>query len=320
MALRLRMAFVLLVLLQQLVITNASYTSKGTRHKLSHAALLDIVRGLARTPAQAINRVYLARRMSQRAREADKVTARELRRTKSAVDTAIAEFVCPISQKLPVDAVTAEDGKLYERAAIAEWLKKNQTSPVTNEAMGSRLVPAPLGVRNMIRSMVESGTVTGDIADEWTSKLAEERHVDDTRKRAEAGDAKAMTMMGTWYLHGNIKGGIDNDTAKAFEWFAKGDQAGHVTASSCLATCYWEGWGTTKSEVMALFYFTKGAAQGSAGACARLGRHFERGECGLPKSPRLATEWYSKVASRDTQDASERQKGWAAAWLHDHLP
>ena len=42
---------------------------------------------------------------------AEAETAEELRRTKSKVDEAIAEFVCPICQSLPVDPVMAEDGK-----------------------------------------------------------------------------------------------------------------------------------------------------------------------------------------------------------------
>jgi len=29
------------------------------------------------------------------------------------------EFVCPISLELPVDAVTTEDGRIYERSTIA---------------------------------------------------------------------------------------------------------------------------------------------------------------------------------------------------------
>ena len=54
------------------------------------------------------------------------------------------EFLCPITQELPVDAVFAEDGRVYERSAIEEWLSKpdQQRSPHTGDAMGSRLFPA----------------------------------------------------------------------------------------------------------------------------------------------------------------------------------
>ena len=52
------------------------------------------------------------------------------------------EFLCPITHSLPVDPVTAEDGKVYERSAIEEWLKKQQRSPLTNEVMGTKLLRA----------------------------------------------------------------------------------------------------------------------------------------------------------------------------------
>ena len=35
------------------------------------------------------------------------------------------EFVCPITQELPIKPVTGEDGKIYEEAAIREWFARN---------------------------------------------------------------------------------------------------------------------------------------------------------------------------------------------------
>lgn len=46
-----------------------------------------------------------------------------------------ADLVCPITRELFRCPVTAEDGKVYERAAILEWLKRNPTSPLTRQAM-----------------------------------------------------------------------------------------------------------------------------------------------------------------------------------------
>ena len=34
------------------------------------------------------------------------------------------EYVCPITAELPVDPVTAEDGRCYERCAIEEWFER----------------------------------------------------------------------------------------------------------------------------------------------------------------------------------------------------
>ena len=35
-------------------------------------------------------------------------------------------LLCPITQQLPADPVTADDGRLYERAAIEEWIEKQK--------------------------------------------------------------------------------------------------------------------------------------------------------------------------------------------------
>ena len=68
------------------------------------------------------------------------VRRRSFSGTKSAVDEAVAELLCPITHSLPVDPVTAEDGNIYERSAIEEWLKGQQRSPLTNVAMGAKLL------------------------------------------------------------------------------------------------------------------------------------------------------------------------------------
>jgi hypothetical protein len=46
---------------------------------------------------------------------------------KKVMDESAAEFLCPITQELPIDPVTAEDGHVYERSAIEEWLEQNAT-------------------------------------------------------------------------------------------------------------------------------------------------------------------------------------------------
>ena len=52
-------------------------------------------------------------------------------RHRSVMDDALANLVCSITQELPVDPVTAEDGLIYERTAIQTWLKQQKTSPAT---------------------------------------------------------------------------------------------------------------------------------------------------------------------------------------------
>ena len=49
--------------------------------------------------------------------------------------TVLENLVCPITHQLFVDPYIAEDGRLYEKAAISKWLNSEKRSPVTNEPM-----------------------------------------------------------------------------------------------------------------------------------------------------------------------------------------
>lgn len=72
---------------------------------------------------------------------------------RSCVGLIAKEFVCPISLELPLDAVTAEDGWIYDRASISAHMAMQGDyvrSPMTNEPMGSRLLPAW-----QVRSVIE---------------------------------------------------------------------------------------------------------------------------------------------------------------------
>ena len=46
----------------------------------------------------------------------------ESKRVKTTINSIADEWLCPISQELPIDPVMAEDGKIHERADIAKWL------------------------------------------------------------------------------------------------------------------------------------------------------------------------------------------------------
>jgi len=65
-------------------------------------------------------------------------------------------YRCLITQQLLVDPVIAEDGHVYERRALEDWLMRKQTSPTTNKAMGQSLVPDHV-VRQTVSELVESG-------------------------------------------------------------------------------------------------------------------------------------------------------------------
>ena len=96
----------------------------------------------------------------------------------------LSSVTCPISQALVVDPVMAEDGAIYERDQITKWLSSNNRSPVTNAAMGARLVAAQ-ATRSLVESLLESESVDDDAAAAW--------HADSARKK----------------ISGALPGGID---------------------------------------------------------------------------------------------------------------
>ena len=59
-------------------------------------------------------------------------------------------FQCPITHELMVDPVDTADGQTYERAAIEQWLRHHDTSPVTNARLGSKQLNTNYGLRRAI--------------------------------------------------------------------------------------------------------------------------------------------------------------------------
>ena len=124
------------------------------------------------------------------------------KRYRQAIDEVAEEYVCPITAELPIDPVTAEDGRCYERCAIEEWFARQPQpqvkSPVTNEPMGKRLFPA-VQVRNTLKRLVESGAISGSKADAWKKAMAEEAEVaSEGRLRRRGSDEEAGLRVPRW--------------------------------------------------------------------------------------------------------------------------
>jgi TPR repeat protein len=246
----------------------------------------------------------------------DFVESVELKRT---LDATAEELVCAITMALPIDPVTAQDGHVYERAAVEEWITKgNGKSPKTNEPMGPALLPAPQ-VKAMIRGMVESGALTGDKAQAWEAKLAGEVDEDEaqaTREEAEGGCAVAMYNLGDWYLDGSR--GLRQDGAEAIRWFQRSADAGDADGLSLLGHCLCNGMGVAQNERLGLTYLTSGAERGSEYGCFLLGECFASGLHGLPQDAKQATAWFRRMQGSETGTAPADAWEKADAWLSEH--
>jgi hypothetical protein len=210
-----------------------------------------------------------------------------------AVDSIAEDCVCPITAELPLDPVTAEDGRVYERSAIERWLEAGrQTSPVTNLPMGTRLLPA-FHIRSTIEKLVRTGAITGDKADLWRKRLETEEAVKLWRQRAEAGDASAMVLLGTWHHCGQM--GLDKSHEKGFRWCKRAADLGSVCGQASAGLCLVGGKGVEANVSQGICLVTAAAAAGAEFAASWLGEWFEHGMYGLPRDLEQARYWFSKV-------------------------
>ena len=81
-------------------------------------------------------------------------------------ESVVENLLCPITSALLVCPVLAEDGKFYEKWAIERWLSSKKRSPLTNKAMGPRLVYSEV-TRILVLSAIENGVVDDDAAAAW---------------------------------------------------------------------------------------------------------------------------------------------------------
>ena len=244
-------------------------------------------------------------------------TEEQHKRLRQFADDAAEELICPITFELPVDPVMAEDGRVYERRAIEEWIARpgRLKSPTLNTPMGPRLYPSTQ-VRNVIERMVRTGAISGPKADAWSKKLAEEEEVKAVRAEAEDGDAEAMLALGSWYYNGDE--GLAKDYKQAAGWLQRGDDLGHATCTVGLGVCYGLGQVVEKDQAYALHLFTAAAARGSEGGCYNLALCLANGWNGLRKNARAATRWFRAMESATVRDADDGARDEAAEWLRKH--
>ena len=284
-------------------------------------------------------------------RAAARADADENKKLRLAIDQMADELICPITQELPRGPVTAEDGRVYERSAIVEWLERHPRwlgvhakSPVTNQPMGDKLLPA-LQARNLIESMIKTGAVSRVKASAWEDPLAEER------RKAEEGDAEAMFFLGFYYREG-LKG-VRQDEAQASLWFKKAADLDEPRAMAARAkgrigieqtpygdhhlfSCY-EGsvrsgayhctqcrpWGRcTCTYISRLTGLARGSGP-SAGmdvehACYLLGWYHQTEKYGLKNDPDAIRKWYRRMQRCMIKNSTGKFRELAATWLREN--
>jgi U-box domain/Sel1 repeat len=204
------------------------------------------------------------------------------------------DLICPITLELPWDPVTAEDGRVYERTAIEEHFKGQcyPKSPMTNEKMGKRLLPAPQ-TKSLIGTLVENGGIGGDLASKWNEKV-QHKDMEDLLKKAEGGDSDAMYNTAAHYNHGTK--GFEEDDKLALKWFKKAHEAGDVAGTAALGEFLCNGHGGVATcHTMGIMYLGIAAGQGSNLASFELGMALADGEYGMTVNVKEAIYWLEKA-------------------------
>ena len=238
---------------------------------------------------------------------------------RESLDGAANEFLCPITQELPVEPVTAMDGKVYERWAIEDWFRQgNGNSPMTNQPMSRQLLPAT-HVRNSLELMVKSGALTGEKVDAWQKKLKDEQSIAKLLEKAQAGDVRSMERLGD-------KLDMQEKYADALAWFQRGADAGSMACLTMLGRYHVYGLGGGERQLaLGVVMVTEAATNGNEHACWLLGYWFKNGLAAsgftLERDYAQAAKWYRKMSHCGegvslTLEASLKQT--ALDWLSEY--
>lgn len=216
-----------------------------------------------------------------------------------------ADLICPITLELPFAPVTAADGRVYEKSAIETYIKRTQKkgrilkSPITNEIMGEQLLPAPQH-KNTIEALIETGVISGTLAKSWNERVFEKKRMEETLKKADQGDIKAMQDVAGGYFWG-VRGFPKNQKI-AFTWYVKAHDAGSVFGTACMGALLCWGSGVEADTKKGIMYISIAAGQGSDFAALELGMALADGAFGVAKNPKEAIRWLQKYLTGNCTD------------------
>lgn len=122
------------------------------------------------------------------------------------------------------------------------------------------------------------------------------------------GDVLAMAAMGDLYYWGGR--GIVRNHAKAYHYFNRAAQAGHISSQSALAGMLLKGEGTAQDNASAIMWYTNAAKQNHTRALNGLGFIHFYGSGGLPENKTLALEYFERAASNKEDGDSVFNAGY----------
>lgn len=135
----------------------------------------------------------------------------------------------------------------------------------------------------------------------WSESFptGERQFYEETKARAEQGDAASQLALGNLYQSG---AGVEKNFKQAFKWHRKAAEQGLGRAQYRLGLDYAGGLGTKMSQVEATVWFRRAAEGGLAQAQYTLGMCYENGR-GVDGDDVEAVRWFRQAAAQKFPDA-----------------
>ncbi|WP_070969595.1 tetratricopeptide repeat protein [Vibrio sonorensis] len=121
-----------------------------------------------------------------------------------------------------------------------------------------------------------------------------------TKNRAEAGEAQAQYELATWYQSGEQS--LKQSDEIAMQWYEKAAEQDHALAQTSLGFIYEQGYGVDVDYKQALQWYEKAASQWYEVAMYRLGRLYEFG-LGVEQNYEQSAYWYRLAVDEESADA-----------------
>tara|TARA_Y100000768_G_scaffold360285_1_gene317409 strand:- start:269 stop:1171 length:903 start_codon:yes stop_codon:yes gene_type:complete len=240
------------------------------------------------------------------------------------------EYVCPITHELFIDPVTAEDGRVYERAALLRMFRGytdhlgndlfgDIRSPITNEDMGQKLLAAHQ-VRSALAALIAAGVIAGERARTWQEVMdkreADRRAVDSVKKQCDEGDTESMLILGRLFETGGL--GLEVDLTKAYQLYHQAAMEGDAQAACRVGDMLLKGKGVARDADVANKFFFAAALMGSEHACSYMGNVHANGINGYELDEDNALVWFKKMRTCKTKDSYPQYRKIASDFLREH--
>ena len=132
-------------------------------------------------------------------------------------------------------------------------------------------------------------------------KILNNEEIEDIRKAAEEGDARAQGNLGVCYAKGE---GVPQDYSEAVKWYRKAAEQGNALAQCLLALCYENADGVPQDYSEAAKWYRKAAEQGNVSSQYYLGLFYKDG-LGVSQDDTEAAKWFRKSAEQGYRYAQE---------------